>query len=309
MIKRCDFFYPSADGRTEIHGVRWQPEGQPRAVVQIAHGICEHIGRYEEVARWLAEREILVVGNDHLGHGQSWQEAERKGLFAEQDGWALAVRDMEALRQQTAEANPGVPYFLLGHSMGSFLTRTYLIRYPGRVAGAILSGTGQQPGWLTAAGYGFASLLCRTKGVQHRSPLMRKMMFGGYNNAFRPNRTENDWLCGSEAVVDAYCADPLCEFLPCIGLYRDMLGGLRLISRADHAAKMDKTTPVLFFSGELDPVGEQGRGVLRAVALFRGAGCRDVTCRLYPEGRHEVLNEAWRESVYRDVLTWLEERL
>ena len=309
MTECREFFYPSADGRTQIHARCWQPEGAPRAVVQIAHGICEHIGRYDHFACWLAERGILVVGNDHPGHGQSWQDPARKGFFAETGGWELAVGEMEALRRTTADAYPKVPYFLLGHSMGSFLTRTYLILHPGVLDGAILSGTGQQPGWLTAAGCGFADLLCRTKGVLHRSPLARKLMFGGYNKDFQPNRTENDWLCGDAAVVDAYCADPLCGFLPCIGLYRDMLGGLRFIGKPEHTVKMEKTTPVLFLSGSMDPVGENGAGVDRTVALFQQAGCRDVTDLRYPDGRHEVLNEVWREDVYCDVLFWLEERL
>lgn len=309
MAECRDFFYPSADGRTQIHARCWQPEGAPRAVVQIAHGICEHIGRYDAFARWLAERGFLVVANDHPGHGQSWQEPERKGLFAETGGWQLAVGEMEALRRRTAETWPDVPYFLLGHSMGSFLTRTYLILHPGALDGAILSGTGQQGAALLAAGYGVAALMCRVKGAKHRSELLRTMMFGGYNNAFRPNRTQYDWLCGNGEAVDAYCADPLCGFLPCVGLYRDMLGGLRFIGKAENAVKMDKTTPVLFLSGTMDPVGEQGKGVDRAVALFRQAGCGDVTDKRYPGGRHEVLNEIWREDVYCDVLEWLEERV
>lgn len=309
MIGCREFFYPSADGRTNIHAVAWQGEQPPRAVLQISHGICEYVERYGHFARWLAERGFLVVGNDHLGHGKSWQEPEREGLFGEADGWNTVVDDVEALRAQTAAEHPGLPYFLLGHSMGSFIARTYLIRYPGRVSGALISGTGQQPEGLVRAGYAFTSLLCWVKGPGYRSPAVKNLLFGAYNRAFCPNRTDYDWVCGDSEVVDAYCQDRGCQFLPAVSLYRDMLGGLRFIGDRENLARMDKSTPVLLFSGAKDPVGENGKGVERAYQDFLQAGCTDVQRKLYPDGRHEVLNEPWRETVYQDILAWLEQHL
>lgn len=309
MILCKDFFYLSADGQTNIHAVQWVGEETPRAVVQIAHGICEYIERYDHFARWLAERGFVVVGNDHLGHGKSWQDPARQGLFREKDGWETVLADLETLRRTTAEEYPGVPYFLLGHSMGSFLARTWLIKAPGLFSGAIISGTGQQPEKLLKGGYVLTDLLCRLRGPEHRSAMVKNLMFGSYNRAFRPNRTQHDWICGNDEVVDAYCQDPGCQFLPCVGLCRDMLGALLFLGQPDNLREMDKQTPVLFFSGQKDPVGEMGQGVERVYQGFLQAGCADVQCRLYPEGRHEVLNEQWRETVYRDVLEWMEARL
>ncbi len=309
MILCRDFFYLSADGQTNIHAVQWAGEEQPRAVIQIAHGICEYIERYDHFARWLAERGFVVVGNDHLGHGKSWQEPARQGLFREKDGWDTVLFDMETLRRMTAEQYPGVPYILLGHSMGSFLARTWLIKAPGLFSAAIISGTGQQDEKLLKAGYAFTNLLARLRGPLHRSTSAKGLMFSAYNKPFRPNRTDYDWICGNDEVVDAYCQDPGCQFLPCVSLYRDMLGGLLFIGDPDNLSMMDKQTPVLLFSGEKDPVGEMGTGVDRVYQGFLQAGCVDVQCKLYPDGRHEVLNEQWRETVYQDVLAWVESKL
>lgn len=309
MVTCREFFYLSSDGRTNLHAVVWQGEAPPRAVLQIAHGICEYIERYDRFARWMAEQGVLVVGNDHLGHGESWQEPERQGLFAEQGGWDKVVEDAEALRARMAAEYPGLPYFLLGHSMGSFVARTHLIRYPGRLSGALISGTAQQPEPMLKAGYLLTGLLARLKGADCRSGFIKSLLFGPYNRAFKPNRTDCDWISSDNEVVEAYCQDPGCQFLPCVSLYRDMLGGLRFIGDPANLTLMDPATPVLFFSGQEDPVGEQGKGVERAYQLFVSAGCVDVQCKLYPGGRHEVLNEVFREQVYADVLAWLESRI
>lgn len=309
MVICREFFYPSADGRTNIHAVIWETGEKPRAVLQIAHGICEYVERYGHFASWLAQKGFLVVGNDHLGHGESWQEPERQGLFCEKNGWDLVLQDMEALRRRVADENPGLPYFLLGHSMGSFLARSYLIKYPGQVRGALISGTGQQDDKLLQAGLALTGLLAKLKGPDHRSAFVKSMLFGPYNRAFKPNRTDCDWVCSDPDVVEAYCQDPGCQFLPTVSLYRDMLGGLRFIGDPDNLALMDKTTPVFLFAGALDPVGEAGKGVDRAYRGFLNAGCTDVQCKLYPQGRHEVLNEVFKEQVYADVLDWLEAHL
>ena len=309
MVTCREFFYLSSDGRTNIHAVRWQGEQPPRAVVQIAHGICEYIERYDHFAHWLAERGFVVVGNDHLGHGESWQEPERQGLFAETGGWDKVVQDVEQLQSRTAAEYPGLPYFLLGHSMGSFVARTFLIRYPGRVTGALISGTAQQPTGMLKAGRALCALLAALRGADCRSAFVKQMLFGPYNRAFKPNRTDCDWICSDDEVVDFYCQDPGCQFLPTASLYRDMLGGLLFIGDREHLALMDKNTPVFFFAGALDPVGEMGKGVERAYQGFLEVGCSDVQCKLYPEGRHEVLNEVFKEQVWQDVLDWINARI
>ena len=305
MERIQELSYPSSDGVHTVRGRVWLPEGEPRGVVQIVHGVAEHVGRYDEAARFLADRGFLVCGEDHLGHGLTAGAGEL-GFFAPKNGWDLVTRDVRRLRELAGERYPGVPYFLLGHSMGSFLTRTYLIRWPGTVDGAILSGTGQEPAPLVAFGRGAAGMLCALRGPRHVSGLIYQLSLGAYNRKFRPNRTSGDWISRDPEQVDAGLRDPLCSFRPTVSLFRDMMKGLQFIADPKNLARMDPDTPVYFFSGDQDPVGSMGRGVRRVEAMFRAAGCREVTVRLYPGGRHEMLHELNRQQVLDDLLAWLE---
>ena len=288
--------------------MEWLPQGQPRAVVQIVHGVAEYVGRYDHVARFLTEQGFLVCGEDHLGHGKTVDDG-KYGYFGPRGGWDLVVRDIRRLRELQGEKYPGVPYVMLGHSMGSFLTRTYLIRWPGTVDGAVLSGTGQEPAPLVALGKALAGGLCLLRGGDSVSPLVNAMSLGAYNKKFAPNRTGADWISRDEAVVDAYLKDPLCTFMPTVAMFRDMMGGLQYIADRSNLARMDKETPVYFLSGDRDPVGAMGKGVEKVVRMFRKAGCRDVSVKLYPEGRHEMFNELNRDEVMADLLAWLESKL
>ncbi len=303
--------FPSSDGVHTIWGTLWLPDGQPpRAVVQIVHGVAEYVERYEAFARYLTRQGYAVCGEDHLGHGRTGQQGERMGYFGTEHGWDTVVADVRQLRVQMGERFPGLPYFLLGHSMGSFLARTYLCRYPGTVDGCILSGTGQEPRAVVRSGWLVASLLCKMKGPQWVSGLVYNLSLGRYNRKFRPNRTPADWICRDEEVVDCYLRDPLCTFRPTVGMFRDMLGGLLEISRPDSLEKMDRATPIYLFSGTQDPVGGDGlSGVHWVYQRFRRCGVEDVRLKEYPGGRHEMLNECNRDEVYRDVLDWLEEHL
>lgn len=228
--------------------------------------------------------------------------------FGDKDGWRHAVEDMEELRRRTAKVFPGVPYFLFGHSMGSFLSRTHLIRYPGRLDGCVLCGTGHMSPALIAGGKLIADREIRRLGRKAYSAKADQLAFGAYNKPFAPNRTRFDWISASEANVDAYIADPLCGGDTTLGLFRDMLGGLGIITKQANIERMDKDLPVLFIAGDQDPVGEMGKGVRRAYQAFRKAGVRDVSIKLYHGLRHEILNEASRRYVYQDVLDWLETR-
>lgn len=308
MAAEKEFFYPSSDGTHRCYAKEWLPEGPPRAVVQLVHGVAEYVGRYAAFASWLAGRGFLVAGEDHLGHGRTAGEGEF-GYFGPKNGWSLVTRDIRRLRELEGEKYPEVPYFILGHSMGSFFTRTYLIDYPGTVTGAILSGTGQENAATVAGGKLLCGLICKAKGPGSRSSLVHNMALGAYNKQFAPNRTSSDWISRDEAVVDAYLRDPFCTFMPTVGMYRDMMGGLQYIADAKNLKKMYKTTPVYFFSGDRDPVGQNGRGVEKVAGAFRAAGCTDVTVKLYPNGRHEMLNELNRQEVFQDVLSWLEAKL
>lgn len=308
MTQMQTFTYPSSDGIHAIHAREWQPQGQPRGVVQLVHGVAEHMGRYDHVARFLNEQGFVVCGEDHLGHGLTVDDG-KYGYFAPKGGWDFLVEDIRRLRELEGENYPGLPYFILGHSMGSFLTRTYLIRHPGTVDGAVLSGTGQEPAPLVFFGKGLAGALCALRGPEYVSDLVYDLSLGGYNKKFAPNRTPADWLSRDEAMVDADLRDPLCTFKPTVSMFRDMMGGLQYIADPANLGKMDMDIPVYFFSGDQDPVGAMGAGVRKVEAMFRKAGCKDVTVRLYPGGRHEMLNEIDRDQVMADLLAWLEEKL
>lgn len=310
MVNTSTFRFPSCDGQHQIFVRQWLPEGgQPRAIVQIVHGISEYIDRYAPAARFLAQHGFLVVGDDHLGHGRTAAGAEEYGFFGEKDGWHTVAADVRRLRTLMGEKYPDLPYFILGHSMGSFLTRTYLIDWPGTVTGAIISGTGQEPPAVVEAGARLAGAICRTSGPRTHSKLIEKMAFGTYNKQFQPVRTHADWISRDEEIVDAYVADPLCSFMPTAGMFRDMMEGLKYIAKKSNLAKMDPATPILFISGDKDPVGRCGQTVLKVVDFFHAAGCEDTLVHLYPGGRHEMLNETNREEVYGDILTWLESKL
>lgn len=302
-----EYFFPSNEGKTLIHVTQWTPVGREAAgVVQIAHGVAEYGARYAPFAQYLCERGFAVVANDHLGHGQSVIEGCPMVYLGEKDGWWNVVDDMEELRRRTAKVFPGKPYFLFGHSMGSFLSRTHLIRYPGRVDGCVLCGTGHQSAALIAGGKLIANREIRRLGRKAYSVRADDLAFGAYNRHFAPARTRFDWVSANEANVDAYIADPLCGGDTTLGLFRDMLEGLEYITKQSNINKMDKDLPVFFIAGDQDPVGDMGRGVRKAYDCFCRAGLQDVSIKLYHGLRHEILNESSRQYVYRDVLDWLE---
>ena len=310
MSVNQEFRFPSADGTTTLYGRTWAPEhGAPRAILQLVHGIAEHIGRYDRFARFMSDHGYLVCAEDHLGHGNTPENAEDLGYTADKDGWVKMTDNVRALHERIAPQYPGIPYFILGHSMGSFLTRSYLIRYPGTVDACALLGTGQQPESVLKAGLAACRLEQIRLGKRGRSKLLQSLCFGAYNSQFKPNRTESDWVCSVDEVVDAYIADPFCQVMPTVTLMRDMLTGIRFNQQAEHLAKMDKTTPVFFLSGDQDPVGSNGKGVRAAYQSFLDAGCGHVRLKLYPGGRHEMLNEHNWQDVYDELLSWFDQQI
>ena len=305
-----EFYFPSSDGKTLIHVNQWTPvPGEVRGVVQIAHGVAEYGKRYEPFARFLCAHGFAVVANDHLGHGQSQIEGRPMVYLGDKDGWQHVVDDIETLRRRTAKTFLDKPYFLFGHSMGSFLSRTHLIRYPGVLDGCVLCGTGHMSPAMIAGGKLIADREIRRLGKAAFSVRADDLAFGTYNRAFAPARTKFDWVSASEANVDAYIADPLCGGDATLGLFRDMLEGLGYLTRQSNINKMDRELPVFFIAGDQDPVGDMGRGVQKARDCFRKAGLTDVQMKLYHGLRHEILNEATHQYVYQDVLDWLEARL
>lgn len=310
MVKN-EFTYPSHDGKTPIHAVIWRPEGEVRAVLQISHGVAEYALRYEPFAAFLTEHGFAVAANDHIGHGQSLAEGAPRLYFGPKGSWQTVVDDLYTLRCHCGKEFPGVPYALLGHSMGSFLARTYLIRYPGTVQAAVIMGTGQQSAAMTAGGRLVAARETRRLGGDDKvSKLAEGLAFGSYNKLFAPNRTSCDWLSADTDNVDAYMADPLCGADATVGLFRQMLLGIRFNQRLSNLRRMDAQTPVLFIAGDKDPVGANGAGVRRTYQEFLRAGMQDCTLKLYPGLRHEILNEkGWQREIFRDIGLWLTAKL
>lgn len=311
MTNMTEFTFLSTDGKTQLHGMRWEPEGgSVRAVLQICHGVAEHIARYDAFARYLNGLGIAVVGHDHLGHGLSLPEGGTPVYFGAGNTWNTVVDDIYVLHQRIRLWYPDVPLCIMGHSMGSFLTRTYLIRYPGTVKAAVIMGTGWQPKAVIAGGMAVAKAVGAVVGENGTSDLVTNLAFGAYNKLFAPNRTSCDWLSADEGNVDAYMADPLCGADATVGLFRQMLSGIRFNQKLSNLRQMDPRIPVLFVAGEKDPVGDCGSGVRRTYQEFRRAGVQDCTLKLYPGLRHEILNEkAQQQQIFEDIGQWLTSKL
>lgn len=310
MTNKTDFTFLSTDGATQLHGILWEPtEVTPVAVLQIAHGVAEHIDRYDHFARFLNSHGVIVVGNDHLGHGQSMTVNGTPVYFGDGATWETVTDDLYVLHTRLKEQYPDLPHILLGHSMGSFLARSYLIRYPGTVQAAIIMGTGWQSGMTLTGGIALCNILVK-KGADKTNNLINSLAFGSYNKAFKNPRTPSDWLSVDEENVDAYIADPYSGMDTTVGLFREMLRGIRFNQRFTSLNKMNGKTPVLLVSGEQDPVGAMGKGVRQTYNEFKRSGVADCTLKLYPGLRHEILNEkASRDEVYGDIWKWMEERL
>lgn len=306
MARKESFYYPSVSGGTKIHAVRYLPGEEIRGVLQISHGMVEYIERYEDFACYLADRGILVTGNDHLGHGNSINQKEDYGYFAQEDGNGAVLEDIYRLTQITKKVYPDQPYFLMGHSMGSFYARQYLCEYGRELDGAIIMGTGCQPRALVRAGKALCAVLARFQGWRHRSNFVNNMAFGSYNKRFEPARTPKDWLTKDQKIVDAYVADERSSFIFTLNGYHSMFTGIDRLYDRKLLAQMPKDLPIFFVAGEEDPVGDFSKGVLRAVQMFQDVGMKNIDLKLYPGDRHEILNELDRQTVYEDLHNWLE---
>ena len=305
MIQKEEFYFNSTSGKTKIHAVRYIPKGEIKAILQISHGMVEYIERYESFALFLNSKGILVTGNDHLGHGKSVNSKDDLGYFAKEDGNRAVLYDLYQLTQITKEKYPDIPYFLLGHSMGSFYARQYLCEFGHELNGAIIMGTGCQPFLLVQAGRLLTSAAALFKGWRCRCSFINNIAFGSYNKHFEPARTTNDWLTKDTAIVDKYVADEYCNFIFTVNAYYNMFTGISRLYDKKLLSRMPKKLPVFFVAGEDDPVGDYGKGVLKAANMFKNAGMQNIKVKLYPTDRHEILNETDREHVYDDLYSWL----
>ena len=304
MSQMIDFTVPSTvPGRT-LHAFRCVPDGDVRAVLQLSHGMVEFIDRYKPLAEYLAAQGILVTGHDHLGHGGSIRTKDDYGYFAEPDGNRAVLDDLHMLTVRTRELYPGVPYFLLGHSMGSFYARQYLCEYGHELDGAIIMGTGFQPKALVL----FAKTLCRVLAVfhgwQYRSKFVANMSFLGYNKGLE-GRTTHDWLNRDQTEVDKYLADERCTFIFTLNAYYSMFSGILRLHDPAFLNRMPKDLPLYFLAGDADPVGERGEGVRRAIQSLQAVGVKNIQSKFYPGARHELLVETNKLEVFADIAAWL----
>lgn len=309
-MRKEEFYFDSRDGKSKIHAVRYMPDAENvSGVVQIIHGMAEYVERYEEFARFLTERNFVVVGEDHLGHGKSVGEGQVQGYFCAQDPATVVVRDSHRLKKLTQQLYPGVPYFIIGHSMGSFILRNYMARYGTGIDGSVLMGTGMQSAAMVKTGKVLVGIIKLFGGAKRPCNFLNKMAFGAYNKKIENPKTGMDWLCGNEAVVAKYMEDADCGFV----FTGNGFGTLfELAGRACKKENMEKVPgelPVLFLSGGQDPVGEYGAGVQKAYEALKDAGVQDVTMKLYPESRHEILNDCDSETVMNDICDWLEKQM
>jgi alpha-beta hydrolase superfamily lysophospholipase len=305
MSTSSSFTLQVPDG-TGIHVYRWLPEGPVRAVVQIAHGIAEHAARYAHVAEALNERGYAVYADDHRGHGKTAASDDDLGFFAEERGWAKVLDDLYRLNRRIVEEHPDVPVFLMGHSMGSFFAQQYLFTFPATIHGLVLSGSTRLTAREAEAGAALARFEIRRQGPRGRSLLMTAAVNGLYNRPFEPSRTDFDWLSRDEDVVDAYVADPRCGFLVTNRLWLDVFSGLRVIRQVERLESVPPEMPIYAFSGERCAVGGFGAGFERLLDAYAEAGLYHVTSKLYPGGRHEMLNETNRDEVIADLGEWLD---
>ena len=298
-----EFYYPSRDGVTKIHAIEWIPEGEVTAVLQMCHGMVEYIDRYHEFADFLTKHGVYVVGHDHLGHGKSVVSQEKLGFFHETDGNAYVIADIQQLRMQTAKKYPGVPYFIMGHSMGSFLVRQYLGLYSGGLSGAIIMGTGEQPSLVVNAGKLVCKIIAAIKGWDYRSKFVNNLAVGAYEK-----KMGAAWLSKNPENVKKYHEDPLCGFIFTVNAYYHMFSGIAKMNQQEKEGKVAKSLPLLFVAGKDDPVGNYGKGVENVYNKYKKCGYQDVQLKLYEEDRHEILNEEDKDVVFQDILTWLEIR-
>ena len=313
-VIREELSFPSSDGVSAIHARWWLPASveqgvAPTAVVQLVHGMAEHIARYDEFAAYLAARGLAVCGHDHIGHGRSVSSVDDLGCLPPRTGADIMVADAHLMRGLAAERFAVVPHVVFGHSMGSFVVRAYVAQHGQGLAAAIVCGTGNQSLALSKAGNALANMLCSLRGPRSTSRLIHNMAVGAYGKAVPNARTPHDWISVDPAVVDAYAADPLCGYMFSVGGYAALTSLTAEVVTEQCVAQVRKDLPLLYIAGAQDPVGDFGRGVYAAAKLAEDAGALDVTTIIYGGMRHEVLNEPDREQVFADVFTWIQSHL
>ena len=298
-------YIPSINNRTQLHVAIWEPQRETKAILQISHGMVEYIVRYDDFAKHLNQQGILVIGNDHLGHGQSVLDESEFGYFGKEKGSAVVDDLYEVTKYAKKQYGENIPYFLMGHSMGSFMARRYLMTYGEKITGAIISGTGYKTAPVLAVAFFFTAVTKFFHGERYRSPFMRWLVFHTYNRKIADVKTKNDWLTRDAAVVAAYNENPYCKFSFTVNGYETLFGAIKYIQKQNNWEETPKQLPILMIAGEEDPVGSYGKDVKKVYKKYQQLGCNHIELKLYQDDRHELVNELDREVVYADISQWI----
>ena len=297
-------------GGAVLPAVLWLPEGEITGILQITHGMTEHMGRYEDFAESMTRLGIAVAGFDLRGHGKNSGDPQ-VASFGE-GGWEASIQDMRLFFALLRQRFPEIPHYMLGFSLGSFLLREYLTQYPeeGEVAGAIIMGTGHQPGWLLSIMMGIVKGQIKKAGFDRTTDLVKNLSFGTYNQKFKPNRTVADWLCADREELDKYLADPLVRKDISAGLFWELLGSMKRTGSPFEYDGWDTDMPILLLYGGDDPVGDSGKGVQRIYTQMKKAGMQNIVFQQFPGARHDLLHEeaTCAETVRHCIADWLMQR-
>ena len=307
-MRKEEFYFDSNCKQNKIHAVKWVPEGTPLCIVQVVHGMCEYIERYEEFAAFLTERNILMVGEDHLGHGKSMGN-NPPGYFCEKKPDKVLVENVRTLKDIMRKEYPNIPYVVFGHSMGSFITRNFVHSYGNEIDGAVICATGMPPKAVAMALKATANILQVFKGSRHVSHFINNIAFGSYLKRIPNPKTSSDWLSVNEENVQKYIADPLCGFIFTLNGFRGLAGLLLGLHEKEKIAAIPQNLPLHFLYGNEDPVGDYGIGVEKAIQSYVNAGVKKVSKNMYAGKRHELLNEDNKMEVMNDLFTWLKKEI
>lgn len=301
-----DVVFQSSDGINKVSGVIYSPDTDDiKGIVQIVHGMAEHMLRYEHFARFLCSKSFVVFGCDHIGHGRSVSSNENLGYVGHGNGCDIMVDDCKKMNEILKNRHPSIPFFILGHSMGSFILRKYITKYSSGLSGVIISGTGgANP--LAKLGIMLATKDTKKNGDRNRSKFLDKLAFGNYNKLISKPRTSFDWLTSNHDIVEKYVDDDLCGYIFTSSLFASLLRIMYEVNEDAWYLDVPKRLPIFMISGSDDPVGNYGKGVKTVYDKLKGIGVKDVKLKLYDKGRHEMLNEMARDEVYTDILSWIE---
>ncbi|MBP1969447.1 alpha-beta hydrolase superfamily lysophospholipase [Virgibacillus natechei] len=294
------------EDNVEVYVKKWYSSiEKPKAIVQLSHGMAEHINRYNEIAKFLVKQGIFVYGNDHRGHGRTGEKQGIFGYFAEEDGFTKTVHDQLVITKQIKQEHPNTPIFLFGHSMGSFLAREYIQQHSHMIDGVMLSGTGYFPKTTSIAGRTISSIM----PPKEESKLMNSFAFGSNNKKIGKKLTSFDWLSNDEEVVETYINDPYTGFIPTGRFFYDLLSGLLNIHNPERNDAIRNDLPMLLISGDADPIGDYSKGIWKTAHLYEKAGLKEVMVMLFTDGRHELLHEMNKDEVHTMIHTWIHNHL